>query len=62
MLQDFEKLASSQSSGGFFSDYWHLLRQNRKWWMIPLFVVLFLFATLMILGGTGAAPFIYTLF
>ena len=39
-----------------------MLRHNKKWWMIPIIVVLLLFGLLLILGTTGAAPFIYTLF
>jgi hypothetical protein len=39
-----------------------MLRHNKKWWMIPILVVLLLFGVLLLLGGTGAAPFIYTLF
>ncbi|MEQ1861084.1 MAG: DUF5989 family protein [Chthoniobacteraceae bacterium] len=39
-----------------------MLRHNKKWWMIPILVVLLLFGALLILGSTGAAPFIYTLF
>jgi hypothetical protein len=39
-----------------------MLMHNKKWWMIPIIVVLLLFGVLLILGTTGAAPFIYTLF
>lgn len=39
-----------------------MLRHNKKWWMIPIIAVLLLFGVLLILGTTGAAPFIYTLF
>ena len=36
--------------------------ENKKWWMIPILVVLGLVGLLVVLGSTGAAPFIYTLF
>ena len=36
--------------------------ENKKWWLIPIFLVLFLFALMSILLSTGAAPFIYPLF
>jgi hypothetical protein len=39
-----------------------LLRHNKKWWLIPILVVLLGFGLLLVLGSTGAAPFIYTLF
>ena len=35
--------------------------QNKKWWLIPILLVLGLFGLLIVLGSTGAAPFIYTL-
>lgn len=47
---------------GFLAEYWSFLRHSRKWWMIPALLVLALLGVLVILGGTGAAPFIYTLF
>lgn len=36
--------------------------ENKKWWLIPLLLVLLLFGVLVALSSTGAAPFIYTLF
>jgi hypothetical protein len=33
---------------------------NKKWWLLPIVIVLFLFGLLIFLSGTGAAPFIYT--
>jgi hypothetical protein len=38
------------------------LAQNKKWYLIPVAVVMVLMGVLIILGATGAAPFIYTLF
>jgi hypothetical protein len=38
------------------------LRYNKKWWLLPIFLVLGLFGVLLALAATGAAPFIYTLF
>jgi len=38
------------------------LRENRKWWMIPILVSLALIAMLVALSATGAAPFIYSIF
>jgi Family of unknown function (DUF5989) len=46
----------------FLSDYLYFLRTSRKWWMLPLLLLLLAFGGLMILGSSGAAPFIYTLF
>jgi hypothetical protein len=38
------------------------IRENKKWWLTPIIVVLLLVGVLIVLGGTAAAPFIYTLF
>jgi hypothetical protein len=41
-------------------ELWDFLRHNKKWWLLPILVVLLLFGVLIFLSGTGAAPFIYT--
>jgi hypothetical protein len=38
------------------------IRETGKWWLIPIVVVFALVGLLVVLGSTGAAPFIYTLF
>lgn len=43
-------------------EFWQFLAHNKKWWLLPIGVVFFLLGALMLLGGTAAAPFIYTLF
>lgn len=59
--QSFEQLAE-QSSPGFLAEVWDFLRNNKKWWLTPIVVILLMFGALMFLSGTAAAPFIYTLF
>lgn len=53
---------AARSRRGLISDVWDFLQTNRKWWMLPIVVVFALFGVLMLIGGTAAAPFIYTLF
>ena len=38
------------------------LRESRKWYLLPIVVVILAMSLLIVLAGTGAAPFIYTLF
>ena len=38
------------------------LKHNKKWWLLPILLMLGLFGILMALAATGAAPFIYTMF
>ncbi len=53
---------SEQRQAGLIAEFWAYLRQNRKWWLAPIVIALLLLAGLVWLGGTAAAPFIYTLF
>ena len=47
---------------GLAKELLSFLAHNKKWWLLPILVVLFLFGLLIILGGTAAGPFIYPLF
>ena len=53
---------AEQGSVGFLREYRDFLMHNKKWWLVPIIVALLLVGVLIILGGTTAAPFIYTLF
>jgi hypothetical protein len=57
----FEK-AGSEKRAGLISEFAGLLKQNKKYWLIPIILMLLVFSLLILLGGTAAAPFIYTLF
>jgi drug/metabolite transporter superfamily protein YnfA len=59
--KDFET-AAQQPASGALGEVWLFLRHNRKWWLLPILIVLALFGLLTVLAGSGAAPFIYTLF
>lgn len=59
---DFEKTAKEQAEAGSFREVWGFLSDNKKWWLLPILIVLVRFGVLIILGGTGLTPFIYTLF
>ena len=59
---DFERAAANGARHSLYSDFWYFLRSSKKWWMLPVLAMLFLFGALMLLSGTAAAPFIYTLF
>lgn len=57
----FADLDHSESQG-LLGEFVAFLRENRKWWLAPVLGMLLLIGVLIVLGGTGAAPFIYTLF
>jgi hypothetical protein len=47
----------------FVREFWLFLRVRRKYWLLPIVIMLALFGGLVILAkGSAVAPFIYTLF
>lgn len=47
----------------FLSEFWQFLRVRKKFWLLPILLVLVLFGGLIVLTqGSAVAPFIYTLF
>jgi hypothetical protein len=47
----------------FLIDLTKFLRERKKFWLIPVIIMLLLIGVLLVLGGGSAvAPFIYTLF
>jgi hypothetical protein len=59
---ELERAARRPPRGGLIGEFWYFVRHNRKWWLIPLLIPVLVLGGLMLLAGTGAAPFIYTLF
>lgn len=58
---EFEKAADGKQAS-LIRGFWAFLKENKKWWLLPILIVLLLVGALVILGGTGLAPFNYTLF
>lgn len=54
--------AAEQKRPSLLREFGEFLLENKKWWLTPILLVLLLMGVLIVLGGTGAAPFIYTLF
>lgn len=47
----------------FLRDFWNYMKERKKWWLIPMFIIFVLLGLLIILSsGSALAPFIYTLF
>ena len=47
----------------FLNDLWGFLKVRKKFWLLPIIIVLLLLGVLLVFaGGTAIAPFIYTLF
>ena len=58
---DFEREAERRRAS-FAAELWDFMRHNKKWWLTPIILILVLMAVLVVLGGSGAAPFLYPLF
>jgi len=49
--------------GEFLCELWGFMRERKKFWLLPIVLVLLLFGSLVVLTqGSVVAPFIYTLF
>jgi len=59
---EFEKAAADHKDKGIVGELWEFLRDNKKWWLLPIIIVLLLFGLIIFLAGTGLAPFLYTVF
>ncbi|MDP9347592.1 MAG: DUF5989 family protein [Gemmatimonadota bacterium] len=47
----------------FLAELWHFLRVRKKYWLMPIVLVLVVLGGLLVLAqGSAMAPFIYTLF
>jgi hypothetical protein len=47
----------------FLRDLWGFLKVRKKYWLLPVIIILLLFGVLIVLSaGSAIAPFIYTIF
>ena len=48
---------------GFLTEFWSFLRKRKKFWLLPIMVMMvFLGGLIVLTQGSAVAPFIYTLF
>lgn len=59
--EDFATQAAGERTG-LVREMTGFLLANKKWWLAPIIICILLLGALVMLGGTAAAPFIYTLF
>ena len=58
---EFERL-EEEPELSLVAEFRIFIKENKAWWMVPILLVLGLIGALVVLGSTGAAPFIYTIF
>lgn len=56
-----ERLAREKQPG-IATEFYEFLRDNKKWWLLPILILIGGFGILVALASTGVAPFIYTMF
>ncbi len=60
--QNAKTLGEISEKSNIVMEFLEFLGHNKKFWLIPILIVLLLLGLIIALGGTTAAPFIYTLF
>ncbi len=45
-----------------WKEFWLFVKQNKKWWIIPLMMIMLSIGMLIYFSGSSTTPFIYTLF
>jgi hypothetical protein len=58
---DFSRQAQGKARGPV-AEFLVFVANNKKWWLTPIILALVLVGVLAVLGGSGVAPFIYSLF
>jgi hypothetical protein len=53
--------AGTEAEASLIGEFIDFLKFNKKWWLLPILLVLALLGLLIVLAATGAAPFIYTI-
>ena len=43
-------------------EFWEFLKHNKKWWLLPIILILLALGLLVLLSSSAIAPFIYPLF
>ena len=48
---------------GFLSELWAYMKVRKKWWLLPIVLVMVVVGALLVFAqGSALAPFIYTIF
>jgi hypothetical protein len=58
---EFSRKAEGKGRGPV-AEFFVFVANNKKWWLTPIILALVLVGVLAVLGGSGVAPFIYSLF
>jgi hypothetical protein len=53
---------ASAARPGLLREFWEFLKHNKKWWLLPILLILLAIGLLVILAGHGVGAFMYTVF
>ncbi len=59
--KSFEQLSKGKRLS-LLGEFWEFLKHNKKWWLLPIIVILLGLGLLVLLSSSAIAPFIYPLF
>lgn len=52
---------AEQPAPGIAREFWDFLKNNKKWWLLPILLILALLFILVLINGSPLAPLIYPL-
>lgn len=61
MKKNFTQL-SNEKRISLLGEFWDFLKHNKKWWLLPIILILLGLGVVVLLSSSAVAPFIYTLF
>jgi hypothetical protein len=54
--------AGNEPRSSLLGEFVFFLKNNKKWWLLPILFIIAMLTLLTFLASTGAAPLLYTLF
>ena len=44
------------------AEFWLFIKENKRWWLIPIIILFLILISIAIIGSTGEAPAMYDLY
>ena len=58
---EFEQMAK-ESRPSLLVEFWSFLKYNKKWWLLPIVIVMLLLGLAVLAVHSGVGPWLYTIF
>ena len=56
------RLEAGQKPPGLLREFWEFLKHNKKWWLLPILVMILVMGLLVVLSGSGVGGLMYPIF